>query len=203
MKGHRDPWALPGPRRWLDEVSRRVAEGLAVIETDPSRPPDMMDALRDVIGRSATEIRAKSAELPAAELADAFGTAPTLDSLLNPGLDQELGVLLLGDAGSDMYDRWKVFLQRFADARAEGRAGPCILVVDPPSGISMPPGCTVKGWRNSLCRGDARASPPSSRWRSRSNFALGAWTSQLRSCRRAWTTWRRRSNGSRGGRNVG
>ncbi|MFN3260762.1 MAG: hypothetical protein ACE37J_09395 [Pikeienuella sp.] len=118
---------------------------------DLSRPPGAVEALRRCVPHQPVEIFATASQSPASAIADAFGTAPTLEALLSPVLDQEVAVLRL--YGGDL-PAWSVFLERFAAARASGRSGPALLVVDPPSGLGEPAGALLASWRTGLRRGD-------------------------------------------------
>jgi hypothetical protein len=87
-------------------------------------------------------------------VADAFGTAPTLDALLNPVLEQELAIIFLSAVGPSDLAAWSVFLERFAAARATGRAGPALLVADLPPDLATPADATPQSWWTGLRRGD-------------------------------------------------
>ncbi|MBP7338707.1 hypothetical protein [Niveispirillum sp.] len=87
-------------------------------------------------------------------MADALGTAPTLEALLNSVLDQELVIIFLTGVGPDDLQEWSVFLKRLATARASGRAGPALLVADPPQGLDAPAEALPQIWRAGLRRGD-------------------------------------------------
>jgi hypothetical protein len=100
------------------------------------------------------ELRVSPEQSPASAVADVFGTAPTLDALLNPILDQELAILFLAKLEKRDLNGWSVFLERFAAARSSGRLGPSLLVIDPPTGLTIPNGVLAKDWRTGLRRGD-------------------------------------------------
>lgn len=97
MTADPDPWSLPGLGRWLDDLARRLDHGIAVLPSDPSRPPGVEAALRAHLRHPPVEFSADIGQSPAAAVADAFGTAPTLEALLNPVLDEELGIISLSE----------------------------------------------------------------------------------------------------------
>jgi hypothetical protein len=148
------PWALPGLGRWLDDVARRLDGGLAVVPGDATRPPKTMDALRERLRHHAVDVRPEAGQSPAAVLANAFGTAPTLEALLNPVLDHELAIIDLGGLGSNDLATWSVFLSRFANERASGRAGLALLVTDPPASLNVSSSALAGSWLTHLRRGD-------------------------------------------------
>ncbi|MCC5975669.1 MAG: hypothetical protein JJT81_16690 [Rubellimicrobium sp.] len=87
-------------------------------------------------------------------MADAFGTAPTLEALLNSVLDEELAIISLSEIGLNDVAAWSVFLDRFAAARASGRAGPALLVTDIPANLAIPIEAMPQTWQKGLRRGD-------------------------------------------------
>ena len=121
-----DPWSLPGLGRWLDDLARRLDHGIAVLPSDPSRPPGVEAALRAHLRHPPVEFRADSGQSPAAAVADAFGTAPTLEALLNPVLDEELGIVVKAPClaplsfASHSYDRFHLLMPLFVCRRWEG-----------------------------------------------------------------------------------
>lgn len=149
-----DPWKLPGPGRWLDTVAGLLSHGAVVLPVDPGRPSGVVRALRDHLRMNPFDTRAGAGQSPAATLSDAFGTAPTLEGLLNPALDQDLAIVTLAGLGQGDMAGWSVFLERFAAARAAGRGGPALLFVDPPAGLTAPPQTLAESWRATLRRGD-------------------------------------------------
>lgn len=147
-------WALPGLVRWLNDIVRRLSHGLAVVPFDQSRPAGVVDALRSHLRLHPVDLHANSGQTPASAVADVFGTAPTLEALLNPVLDQELAIILLAKLEKRDLNGWSMFLERFASARVSGRPGPSLLVIDPPPGLIIPTVALAKDWRTGLRRGD-------------------------------------------------
>lgn len=154
MIANPDPWSLPGLRRWLDEVVWRLDHGLSVLSSDPSRPLGIEGALRGHLQLNPMELRPISGQSPATAVAEVFGTAPTLEALLNPVLDQELAIIFLSEIGPSDVAAWSVFFERFAAARALGRAGPALLVTDLPQDLPVPDAAVHQSWRAGLRRGD-------------------------------------------------
>jgi hypothetical protein len=154
MTADPDPWSLPGLGRWLDDLARRLDHGIAVLPSDPSRPPGVEAALRAHLRHPPVQFRADIGQSPAAAVADAFGTAPTLEALLNPVLDEELANISLSGIGPNDVAAWSVFLERFAAARASGCAGPALLVTDIPSDLAIPAEAMPQNWQKGLRRGD-------------------------------------------------
>jgi hypothetical protein len=154
MTADPDPWGLPGLGRWLDDLVRRLDHGVAVLPSDPSRPPGVQEALRAHLRLHPVEIRADTGQSPAATVAEAFATAPTLEALLNPVLDEELAIVSLSAIGPYDLAPWSVFLERFAAARASGRVGPALLVTDIPADLAIPAEAMPQNWQKGLRRGD-------------------------------------------------
>lgn len=154
MTGDPNPWDLPGLGRWLDDLARRLDQGLAVLPADPSRPPGVAEALRGRLRLLPIETRASAGQSPASTVADVFGTAPTLEALLNPVLEQELAIIIVSGIGPPDLAAWSVFLERFAAARASGRAGPALLITDFPPELTVPAEAIPLCWQTALRRGD-------------------------------------------------
>ena len=154
MTGEPNPWVLPGLGRWLDDLARRLDHGLCVLPPDPGRPPGVKQALLGHMQLHPVECRASPGQSPAAALAEVFGTAPTLDALLNPVLDQELAIIFLSEIGPHDAAAWSMFFQRFLDARASGRVGPALLVANLPVGLEVPEEALPLSWRTGVRRGD-------------------------------------------------
>lgn len=133
-----DPWELPGLRRWLEDLARRLDHGVAVLPSDPSRPHGVKEGLLGHLRLRFVECHPTCGQSPAAAVAEAFGTAPTLEALLNPILDQELAIISLSEIGPSDVAAWSVFLARFAAARASGRAGPALLWANLPVDFAVP-----------------------------------------------------------------
>jgi len=149
-----DPWALPGLGRWLNDLARRLGHGLAVLPADPSRPPGAIEALQRHLRVHPVQCRASAGQSPGAAVADAFGTAPTLEALLNPVLDQDLVIVFLNGVEPADLTAWSMFLERFAAARASGCSGPALLVADAPPELATPTTASPQSWRTGLRRGD-------------------------------------------------
>jgi len=154
MTAEPNPWVLPGLGRWLDDLVRRLDRGLCVLPPDPGIPPGVEQALRGHLQLHPVECHAISGQSPAAAVAEVFGTAPTLDALLNPVLDQELAIIFLPEIGPGDIAAWSVFLERFSAARASGRAGPALLVTNLPPDLTVPNNALPRSWRTGLRRGD-------------------------------------------------
>lgn len=152
-----DPWSLPGLGRWLGRIVDRLDQhGLVVLPCDPGRPPAVAEALNAASSRHfhTRRISAGSAIPPAAQLAEHFGVASTLEGLCVAALDQDLVILDLADAESATLSGWGAFLRRLHQARVGGRQGLALLVVDAPPGLELPPAIGVEPWRRALRRGD-------------------------------------------------
>ncbi|WP_287833560.1 hypothetical protein [Acidiphilium sp.] len=87
-------------------------------------------------------------------MAEAFGTPPTLDDLLNPILDQEMAIIFLDEIGREDYAAWSIFFERFVADRASGRSGPALLVADLRPELTVPGESILQSWRTGLRRGD-------------------------------------------------
>ncbi len=154
MSGVPDPWTLPGLRGWLDAVRRQLDFGVAVVAADTLRPPGMSAALESADVRPTVRAVALPGATPAAILADAFGTAETLDALLTPSLDGETAFVTFGPDPDTAAAGWQVFITRFRAARASGRPGPALLLVDAPPAFDASPPVGVPRWHEMLGRGD-------------------------------------------------
>lgn len=154
MTAEPNPWVLPGLGRWLEDLARRLDRGLCVLPLDSSRPPSVEQALRGHLHLHPIECHAVPGQSPAAAVAEVFGTAPTLEALLNPVLDQELAIIFLSGIGPNDVVAWSVFLERFAVARFSGRAGPALLVADLPPALAVPDEALPRSWRTGVRRGD-------------------------------------------------
>jgi len=149
-----NPWALPGLGRWLDDLARRLDCGLCLLPTDPGRPLGVEQALIGHLRLNPLQCHGISSQSPAAVLAEVFGTAPTLDALLNPVLDEELAIISLSEIGPEDVGAWSIFLERFATARTSGRTGPALLVMNPPLTLTFPNVAMPPNWRSAVRRGD-------------------------------------------------
>lgn len=154
MNSVADPWALPGLARWLKDVVERLDHGLAILPTDPTRPPGLLEAVRSHLRLNPVAVTAAAGAAPATAFAEVLGIPPTLDELLNPVFDQDVAIVSLGGVNTEDLRAWSLFLARFAAARAAGRSGPALLVAEPPWGIDAPAQAVPAGWRLALRRGD-------------------------------------------------
>lgn len=148
------PWMLPGLHRWILSLEARLSDGLAVLPTDAGRPAGADDVLRDRLRYPPCSIHPKGGASPASEIAEGYGTAPTLDALLKSALDEETAFVDLSQIPTEDHAAWSTFISRFAKQRADGRPGPDLLFVCPPCELEIPADAFVSDWREHLRRGD-------------------------------------------------
>lgn len=154
MREGGDPWSLPGLLAWLSQAEALLDQGLAVAAADPARPQGMTEALFARMMHSPASCPARPGQSPASVLAEAFGTAPALDALLQPALTQEVAVVGFAGLRDGDLGPWSTFLDRFFAGRAKGLPGPAILIPDAPPGLRCPPAAHLPPWQSSLRRGD-------------------------------------------------
>jgi hypothetical protein len=152
-----DPWNLPGPDRWLEDLAERLGLGLLLVPPMPGAPPGLIEGLiarcRSLHDRQDICCDAAETRQPAAILAKAVDCAPSLDALASAACDQQLVVLRLAPGATGQIAPWQTFLGRLAEARRNS-PGLCLLVAEAPAALRGPDLPWADDWHGSLGRGD-------------------------------------------------
>ncbi len=157
MTAQGNPWLLPGPDRWLEDLAEQLRCGLLLLPPLAAAPDGLVAALlaRCRGLHDCGEIRCgpRDTRPPASILAEPLGCAPTLDALASATCDQQVMILRLADVSPAQGLSWLIFLRRFAQARREN-PGLCVLLPDAPAALCGQGLPCADDWRNSLSRGD-------------------------------------------------
>jgi hypothetical protein len=125
-------WILPSAVAFLDELEAAILEGIVCVDVDVTMPSGLNDALTSRLANNHWRVELvlpPAGAQPTATIAEAFGTAATLESLLSDTLTHHLGIVDLSNAEHVDTESWDLFAERFAEKRQQRHGGLAILVV--------------------------------------------------------------------------
>lgn len=149
-------WRLPSATAFVDDVEMLLEQGLLLVPGDRAMPSDLDGAVRERLQRRSwvvEHLHPKPADLPASTIAGVLGGIPTLEGLLSNALTDHVVIVDLGSPGAAC-DEWKVFLQRFHQARVQQGSGLGLLLTEVPSAWSSGTPLPVLSWGDRLRRLD-------------------------------------------------